>query len=123
MTRLDASQDRGPTRRRFALLSLLLAAGLVVAPLAAPAAAQSLDELRASGRIGERFDGFAEARDSALADQVAEINAKRRAIYQEQASKQGVSVEQVGKVYAGEIIKQLPSGAWILTADGQWRQK
>ncbi len=123
MTRLNAPQDRGLTRRRFSLLALLLTAGVLLPLLAGPVAAQSLDELRAAGRIGERFDGFAEARDGALADQVAEINAKRRAIYQEQANKQGVPLEQVGKVYAVEIVKQVPSGTWILTPDGQWRQK
>lgn len=111
------------TRRRFVLLSLLAAGALALPLLGRPAAAQSLDELRAAGKVGERYDGFAVARDPGLGDMVAEINAKRRGIYEEQAKKQGVAVEQVGQVYAGQIVQQVPAGTWILTADGEWRRK
>ena len=111
------------TRRWFSLLSLLAAAALALPLLAGPAAAQSLDELRASGKLGERYDGFAVARDPGVADQVKAINDKRRAIYQQQADKQGVPMEQVGLVYANEIVQQVPAGTWILTADGEWRRK
>jgi uncharacterized protein YdbL (DUF1318 family) len=100
-----------------------MAAVLVLPLLSAPAAAQSLDELRATGKIGERFDGYAVARDGNYADTVKEINAKRRKIYEQQAAKQGATAEQVGKVYAAEIVKQVPGGTWILTADGEWLQK
>src|SRR3546814_7894273 len=98
------------TRRWFSLLTLLAAATLVLPLLAGPAAAQSLDELRASGKVGERYDGFAEARDPAVAAQVKEINAKRTAIYQQQADKEGVPLAEVGKVYAIGIVKQVPAG-------------
>ncbi|GAB4224475.1 MAG: YdbL family protein [Kiloniellaceae bacterium] len=111
------------TRRWFSLLSLLMAASLVLPLLSAPVTAQSLDELRASGKVGERYDGFAVARDGSYADMVKDINAKRGAIYKEQAAKQGVGADQVGKVYAAEIVKQVPKGTWILTADGKWLQK
>src|SRR3546814_20471249 len=82
------------TRRWFSLLTLLAAATLVLPLLAGPAAAQSLDELRASGKVGERYDGFAEARDPAVAAQVKEINAKRTANYQQQADKEGVPLAE-----------------------------
>lgn len=111
------------TRRRFSLLSLMILAALALPLLPAPAMAQSLDELRASGKLGERYDGLAVARDPAVAEQVKEINAKRTAIYQQQANKQGVPVAEVGKVYANEIVGQVPAGTWILTADGEWRRK
>ena len=111
------------TRRWFSLLSLVLAVGLALPLLAGPAEAQSLDELRASGRVGERYDGFLVARDPAVAGTVDEINAKRRAIYEKQAAQQGVPVEEVGKVYAGEILQQVPNGTWVLTPGGEWRQK
>ena len=111
------------TRRWFSLLSLLAAVAVALPLLASPGAAQTLDELRASGKIGERYDGFAVARDPGVADQVKEINAKRRAIYEEQAAKQGVPLDQVGAVYAGEIIQKVPVGTWILTADNEWRRR
>jgi len=111
------------TRRWFSLFSLLVATALVLPLLAEPVAAQSLDELRSSGKVGERYDGFAVARDSSAANTVKAVNAKRRAIYEQQAAKQKISVEQVGMVYANEIVQQVPNGTWILTADGKWRQK
>ena len=111
------------TRRWFSLLSLLAMAAVALPLLAGPASAQSLDELRASGKVGERYDGFAVARDPSVADMVKEINAKRREIYESQAKKQGVTVEQVGAVYAAELLQKLPAGTWFLTAAGEWRKK
>jgi hypothetical protein len=111
------------TRRWFSLLSLLAMTALVLPLLTAPATAQTLDELRASGKVGERFDGFAVARDPAAADLVKEVNDKRRAIYEKEAAKQKISVAAVGAVYAGQIITQVPAGTWFLDADGEWRQK
>lgn len=111
------------TRRWFSLLSLLVMTALALPLLAEPVAAQSLDDLRASGKVGEGYDGFAVARDSSAASTVKTVNAKRRAIYEQQAAQQKISVKQVGMVYANEIVQQVPKGTWILTADGKWRQK
>lgn len=90
---------------------------------AGPARAQSADALRASGQAGERFDGYMEARDPSVADAVATINAERRAIYQARAAEQGVSPDQVGKVYAQQIIGRVPPGTWLKTEQGQWIRK
>ena len=104
---------------------LLVALALVIAPATLqPAAADQLDDLRAQGQIGERFDGYAEARDDAsdaARALVKKVNAQRREIYEKQAKKQNISVDQVGRVYADRILKKLPKGAWIRTEDG-WRQ-
>lgn len=111
------------TRFWSSLTPLLATALVALAMLAAPAAAQSLDDLRASGQVGERFDGLAVARDSGVADFVEQVNEKRLAIYVEQANKQGVPTIQVGMVYAQEILQQVPAGTWFLTKDGEWLQK
>lgn len=100
--------------------ALLLASGLM---MSGPAAADQLDDLRVSGAVGEAFDGYARARAESASEFVKSVNAKRRKIYIERASKQGVSVDQIGKVYASQIIKKVPSGTWLLSADGQWSQK
>src|SRR3546814_11728958 len=97
------------TRRWFSLLTLLAAATLVLPLLAGPAAAQSLDELRASGKVGERYDGFAEARDPAVAAQVKEINAKRTAIYQQQADTEG-----------GRSEERRVGQEWVSTCNTWW---
>ncbi len=85
--------------------------------------AQSLDDLRASGKIGEAFDGFARARDANVEGTVSDINAKRRSIYDERAQEQGISPDQVGIIYAEQINANSPSGTWLLMKDGSWRQK
>jgi len=104
-------------------LILLFAVVLAVGSFAAPATAQSLDDLRASGAVGERFDGLAVARDASAADAVTGINAKRTKIYAERAAAQGVSAEDVGKVYAQKILEKAPAGTWIQAPDDSWTQK
>lgn len=89
---------------------------------ALPAWADSLENLRASGAIGESYNGYVVAREPGAQEEAEEINAKRRAIYQEKAAAQGIDIEQVAKVYAAEIIRTVPPGTWIQT-NGQWRKK
>lgn len=100
---------------------LLLA--LLFASLGFAAAAQSLDALRASGAVGERYDGFAVARDSSAAAVVSQVNAQRRQIYEQRAAQQRVAADQVGRVYAREIFQSLPAGAWFLDESGRWVRK
>ena len=88
----------------------------------APAWAGSLEDLRASGAIGESVDGYVVAREPGAQAEADAINAKRRAIYQEKAAAQGIDIEQVGKVYAAEIVRKVPSGTWI-QVNGQWIKK
>ena len=117
--------------RRYALewsrLGGLVFAMCLLLVLVAPSAnAQSLDDLRASGAIGESYDGYVVVRDAnaAGANKVAkEVNAKRRALYEERAAAQGVKPADVGLVYAGQIMKQAPGGTWFQDANGNWRQK
>lgn len=90
---------------------------------ASTANAQSLDALRDAGKVGEAFDGYARARDASVQSAVDAINAKRREIYQQRAAQQGVSVDQVGKVYAKQIVSKAPVGTWLLKANGSWVQK
>ncbi len=112
-------------RRRFltAAFAVLLAATLGTLP----AAGQTLDELRSSGVVGERFDGLAVVRDTGasakVSAMVADINAKRQQIYDQRAKEQGVPADQVGRVYAQEIFQQAPPGTWFLGADGRWTKK
>ncbi len=107
----------------------LMAAGGGAAVAAAPAYAQSkpLDAPRSSGAVGERYDGYAVVRDAkAPADirkLVEETNAERRKVYQDQAAAKGAPAEEVGKVYAGQIMTAAPAGWWFQGADGTWVQK
>jgi len=94
----------------------LLAGGII-------ASAASLQDLRASGALGESASGYAVARDSSATAEVASINEKRKAVYAEKAAAQGVSIDQVGKVYAKEIFNKVPAGTWLQNEQGQWLKK
>ncbi|MBE9551995.1 MAG: YdbL family protein [Proteobacteria bacterium] len=112
-------------RRRF--LTLLAASLLAVMFGALPASAQSLNKLRGSGVVGEKFNGLAVVRDAGASSQVratvADVNAKRRKIYAKRAAEQGVPVDQVGRVYAKEIFRKAPPGTWFLGEGGRWTKK
>ncbi|WP_169545739.1 YdbL family protein [Sneathiella aquimaris] len=113
------------TRRKFAtsVLSVsVLLAGLAIFP-SSNAHADDLDTLRASGAVGEAYDGYARARKDSAAGFVSEVNSKRRSIYVARAKSQGVSAEQVGRVYANQIAGSAPAGTWFLAEDGSWSQK
>ncbi|MEM7223280.1 MAG: YdbL family protein [Pseudomonadota bacterium] len=108
--------------RVLVLIALLFAA----LSMTAPAFAQSLDQLRASGAIGERWDGYVVVRDPGAAGAQAtatKVNAERKKLYAKRASNEGATPEQVGQVYAQQIVQQVPKGTWILQQNGQWTQK
>ncbi|WP_417452609.1 YdbL family protein [Kiloniella sp.] len=101
----------------------ILFLAFAVASVIPTAWAADLDSLRSSGAVGERYDGMAVARDGSASDFVSATNAKRTQIYQERANKEGVSVKQVGMVYAKQIMSKAPSGTWFQAEDGSWVQK
>lgn len=113
----------GLTRRH--LLAGIFLSGVLALGASAPTAAQSLDQLRASGAVGERYDGLVVARsnDAAVQSLVNSVNAERRQIYAKRAAEQGVSADQVGRVYAQEIFRKAPQGTYFLQENGQWVQK
>ncbi len=109
--------------RAFGLLLLVFA----VIPNG-PAFAQSklLDGPRASGVVGESFDGFAVARDGsggAERQLVDQVNAERRKVYQDVAAKEGTNVDAVGRIYAQQIISNAPAGTWVQDGNGNWARK
>ena len=117
-------------RRRLLLgLAALPLLTLAVAGLPAMARAQTarlLDAPRIAGLVGERYDGYAVARSAVppdLATLIEQVNAERRAVYQQRAQSEGVPVEAIGKIYAGEILKSAPPGTWFLGENGQWTRK
>ncbi|MCH7778462.1 MAG: YdbL family protein [Gemmatimonadetes bacterium] len=110
-------------RRNFARAMVLAATVLVLGLSGPPALAQSLDQLRASGAVGERYDGYAEALQSGAAGVVQQVNAKRRQIYQQTADKEGASVDQIGRIYARQIFAKAPPGTKFLQENGSWVTK
>lgn len=111
-----------------AALCLTAAGGIVaVSTTVVHAQAKPLDAPRSSGVVGERYDGYAVVRDSSAPAEIRKLvedtNAERRKVYAEQAAAKGAPVEEVGKVYAGQIMSSAPAGWWFQGADGAWVQK
>ncbi len=110
-------------RRNLARLVILAAAALALGWSAPPVFAQSLDQLRASGAVGERYDGYAEALQSSAAGVVQQVNAKRKQIYAQRAAQEGASADQIGRIYARQIFAKAPPGTKFLQENGSWIAK
>ena len=96
------------------------------APAATVAQSRPLDAPRAAGTVGERYDGYAVARGTVTPDitnLISQVNAERRTLYEQRAKSEGVPVEAIGKIYAGEIMRSAPAGTWFLSETGQWTRK
>lgn len=85
-----------------------------------------LTALEVAGTVGEGHDALVVLRDPAASSAKAIVsaeNADRMIIYRAIAAKNGSSVEDVQKVYAGRIREGLPAGAYFQNAEGSWGQK
>ena len=110
---------------RIGRLLFLVLLVLLIAPNTGYAQGKLLDGPRASGAVGERFDGFATVRDGGgdVQQLVDQVNAERRKVYESVAAQQGTNANAVGRVYAQEIIEGAPGGTWFLDENGNWQQK
>ena len=101
------------------LVALVLATAL-------PALALDLDEARAKGALGERSDGYVAAvkenPSAEVAELATEVNAKRKAYYQEIAQRNGAPVEAVAALAGQKLIANAPSGQWVNSGSG-WTKK
>ncbi len=115
------SMNQNTLTRRTLIAALAAAPLLAAVPRASWAA--SLNDLLRQGKIGERFDGYVQARDGSAQGTVDQVNAKRRELYQKRAGETGQTADVVGRVYAAEIYKKADPGTWFLLENGQWVQK
>lgn len=116
------------------LLTLAPAAALALAgtSLAAAAAAgaavqESAAELRATGLVGERWDGYLGLVGSAAPRVRAEmdaVNIRRRAHYTELARERRVQVEEAAAATACEIFAtRVAPGGYYMLPDEVWRRR
>ncbi|MEM7024389.1 MAG: YdbL family protein [Pseudomonadota bacterium] len=108
--------------RRIGAIVLLCMLGM----LAMPVAAQSLDDAKADGVVGERADGYVGVVGSAsgnIQGLVDQVNAKRKAKYGEIAKDRGTSVDAVAQIAGKKLIERAPKGTYVMGSNGQWRQK
>ncbi|GAA0591775.1 YdbL family protein [Caenispirillum bisanense] len=109
--------------RRTAAVALL-GLGCALAAVG-PAAALDLDQARAQGLVGERFDGLlAPVQGGGEAEALAaRINAQRMEEYRRIAEQRGVPVSEVQKLAGQSLINKVPPGTFVMTPAGQWQQK
>ena len=106
--------------RVLLLLAALLASGAAVAQTPAVNAA------RASGIVGERYDGYlgiAAPVSSVVRSQVATINIRRRTLYSRLAASKGVSPRDVGITAGCQLLARVAVGEAFLAPDGRWRRR
>lgn len=113
-------------------MKLLIAAGLGLATLAGSAAyaMQGGDvaaQLRSTGEVGERADGYMGAPGSppaAIRAQMDQVNIQRRAAYTQLASQRGATIEEVAAATACQLLatRVLPGQKYML-GDGIWRTR
>jgi len=112
------------SRRFFVTLFI----GLLTISVAAIAQNESpLTQPKAEGLIGEQADGYVGfVTQNVPADVrrlVEEVNAKRRAGYQQIAAKQGTPVSEVEKVGGKTAIEKTLPGNYIRDLNGNWYRK
>ena len=93
---------------------------------AALAQTPAIDQARAQGIVGERFDGYmgvAGPVSGPVRSQVAAINIKRRSLYSRLAADKGVSPNDVGITAGCQLLARIAVGQAYLLADGQWRRR
>lgn len=107
--------------------ALLCALALIVAP--GSARADALDDAKAAGQVGERFDGYLglvnPGAPDAVKQLVSDINAKRRERYAEIAKKRGTSVEAVAKIAGAEVLEEKVAKGHYYLADPKagWQRR
>jgi uncharacterized protein YdbL (DUF1318 family) len=94
-----------------------------------PVAAQSaplVAQARASGQVGERFDGylgFVTTPSETLRKQVNAINIRRRSLYLDLARRKGVTSEEVGITAGCSTLARVAVGESYLLGQGGWQRR
>ncbi len=117
------------SRIKTALVALF--GGMLIAVSAAPAAYAAdpvIQTAKSSGQIGERIDGYlgvveGSSVDPATLRRVEEINALRRAAYDDLARKTGATIEAVARVTGEKQIERVDAGEHYLDDSGMWKRK
>lgn len=116
------------------MLALMLGVGVVAVRAAEDLGAvkarmnqrlSQVDQLKASGAIGENNRGYLDVRDGGgdAANVVSAENRDREVVYAEIAKRAGSSAEQVGKARARQIAANSAAGVWLQREDGNWYKK
>ena len=109
----------------FAAAALVLLSTPAFADLASDKVA--VDAAKAAGTVGEQADGYigfvSGSADAAVTAAVNEINAGRRGVYTQTASKSGVTPDAAGQATGAQLIAKVPGGQFFKPLGGAWTKK
>jgi uncharacterized protein len=105
-----------------------VALAAIALAVASSASAQSalVDQARAGGVAGERFDGYmglAAPGSAALRSAIGAINIQRRSLYSDLAARKGASPQEVGLAAGCQLLGRVAVGQAYLLSDGKWRRR
>ena len=91
----------------------------------ASAMALTLDDARTQGRVGETFYGYLVAlkTDAETEKLVTDINAERKASYQQLAKQNNVSVDDIAKLAGQKLVARAKPGEYVQGINGKWVRK
>src|SRR3954466_2082081 len=107
----------------FAVAALLLASP-AFADLAADKAI--VDAAKAAGTVGEQADGYLGIVTHAhgtVTPAANEINAGRRQVYTQTATKSGVSPDAAGQATGAQLVAKVPAGQFFKPIGGAWTKR
>jgi hypothetical protein len=86
-----------------------------------------LDSAKAQGLVGEANTGYLAAVKTPASAEVnaliADINAKRKAIFQDTAKKTGATLVQVSYLFYERAVKNTAAGHYYQDKNGAWQKK
>lgn len=109
-------------RRTLVQMVFLFCATLL---MASPSWALDLQDAKAQGLVGEQLNGYLGAikPSAAVNALVADVNGKRKGVYQEIANRNGTSVSAVENLAGKKAIEMTPAGQYVQDGSGQWRKR
>ncbi len=102
-----------------------IASILLVLSLHVQAAALTLNEARAQGRVGETLSGYIAPRqqDAETLALVSRINAARTESYQRLADSNNLPVDEVAKMAGQKLVTRARPGEYVRGINGRWLRK
>lgn len=114
-------------KRNRWITSVFLALLISLMAVSVASAASPLTQPKADGLIGEQANGYiglvTQNVPADVKKLVNDINARRKAGYQNIANKQGTSLAEVERVGGNKAIEKTLRGNYIRDASGAWRKK
>jgi len=111
-------------KHAFAALALVLLTTPAFGDLAADKV--TVDAAKSAGKVGEQADGYlgiVAGADGTITAAVNEINAGRREVYTQTATKSGVSPDAAGQATGAQLIAKVPAGQYFKPIGGAWTKR